>query len=106
MGSTENAVLDHDRTVFEAVREAVPIPEGVGAVVFKEGEDSNGDPAAWIWVVVKPEPNPSNKRIKVLNAYTTRLRDELLDGGIKSYPFVRITEYKSRVADSRRASRR
>ena len=95
-----------DQKLFEAVRGLVPMPEGVEAVVFEEGEDSDGDPAAWIWVCVKPQLNPSNERVKVLNAYTTRMRNELLDRGMQCFPYVRIAEYKPRVSERQRAAGR
>lgn len=102
----DQSLFDHDKALFEAVRDSVPAPEGVGAVVFEEGEDSYGDPAAWIWVMVKPELNPSNKRISILNAYVARLRDELLDRGIKSYPYFTITESRPRASERQRVARR
>ena len=106
MKLAEQTSLDHDRDIFETVRDTVEKPTGVLAVAYEPGEDSYDDPAAWIWVAVKPELNPSNKRMKALNAYTTRLRDELLEHGILGYPFVRITEQRPRIPASRRAARR
>jgi hypothetical protein len=87
----------HDRALFETVRDLVPKPKGVETVVFEEGEDSDGDPASWIWVSVKPQSNPSKEWINILTEYTTRLRDELLDRGAQCFPYVRIAEYKPRV---------
>ena len=95
----------HDRRLFETVRELVPMPEGVLPLVFEEGEISDGDPAMWIWASVKPQPNPSKTWIATLTAYTTRLRDELLDRGAGCFPYVRISENKPRGLETRHGSR-
>jgi hypothetical protein len=95
----------HDRDLFETVRDLVPMPAGVLSLILEEGENSDGDPAMWIWAGVKPQPNPSKEWIDILTAYTTRLRDELLDRGAGCFPYVRIAEFKPRVLEPRHGAR-
>lgn len=65
-------------------------PPNVRDVDWEFGEDSAGEPALWIWLIVDDDPQPSAQSITGLNRFVTDIRGDLLRAGLRYWPYVRF----------------
>jgi hypothetical protein len=75
------------------VREAlerVRFPDFVVNWIFEVGDDSTGDPAAWIHVFVKDEVADRPDLVEDTTEIRRRIRLALNDAGIARWPYVRF----------------
>lgn len=94
MGTFAGAPLEKDEALVETALQEIPRPDDVRAVSYETGEDSDGNPSIWIWLATEKNNNPSPDLVRRLTAYSTEVRDWLLDHGVKRWPYVRIQDYK------------
>jgi hypothetical protein len=97
MGILTGTPLEIDEALIDQALRELPRPEEVRDVTYEAGEDSEGAPVIWIWVVTDDDVSPSSDRIRRLTDYSTNIRDWLLDNGVKHWPHVRIHRYIPRV---------
>ncbi|MGJ0557607.1 hypothetical protein [Methylocystis sp.] len=97
MGILTGTPLEIDEALIGQALRELPRPEEVRDVTYEAGEDSEGAPVIWIWVITDDDVNPSSDHIRRLTDYSTSIRDWLLDNGVKHWPHVRIHRYIPRV---------
>ncbi|MBF0143683.1 MAG: hypothetical protein HQL57_07905 [Magnetococcales bacterium] len=84
----ERVLSEDEKLVKEVIRETKR-PSGVVGVDYAFGEDHDGDPIVRIDVLLeKDETQPTPERVGVLRAFSSTLRDRLLDDGIGPWPHV------------------
>jgi hypothetical protein len=71
------------------VLESVDFPPGVVAWEFRVGEDSTGDPAAWIWLFVDQDVVERKEVSRVTTAARQKIHDAFTAAGIHRWPYVR-----------------
>lgn len=97
MGTLTGTPLEIDEALIDRALREVARPKEVRGVSYEAGEDAEGAPIIWIWVVTDDDVNPSPDRIRRLTDYSTNIRDWLLDNGVKHWPHVRIHRFVPRV---------
>jgi len=86
---------------LEQVRDAlesVQFPEFVLSWDFELGEDSTGDPAVWVWVIVRDDAADRPDFTKVSTGVEWKIREAFVAKGLGRWPFVRF-----RTASEQRA---
>lgn len=66
-----------------------PRPASVREVQIELGEDSTGDPAVWISLIVDEDLNPSRAKLEELNAFSDTITSEILKHDPRRFPYVR-----------------
>lgn len=56
------------------------------------GEDSTGDPALYVTILVRPEPQYSKATVSSWNAFSSLVHDRLMGLRLQRYPYIRIGE--------------
>ena len=76
-----------DRQIKE-MKAAGKLKYPVRGIKVEFGTDSTGDPAAWIWIVVDDDLDPSREKVLQLNRLTDAVRDALLERSTDPWPYV------------------
>ena len=63
---------------------------------METGEDSTGDPALYITILVSPEQKYSQATVSRWNSFSNILLDRLLGLRLQRYPYVRVGEKRKR----------
>jgi hypothetical protein len=87
--------LSHDQIeqeVESAARLAnqVKRPRGVHGIRVESDKDAEGNPMLIVSVDVDDDPNPSDERLDELLDYENELWSKITDGGLASWPLVRL----------------
>lgn len=77
--------------IHEVVRE-IAQPEGFGTFHIRYGEDSTGDPAVWVWIMLRPDQPTDKDSIGTLVSLRNRVKAALLDAGIQRIPYIRFDD--------------
>jgi hypothetical protein len=88
--------LSHDQIeqeVESAARLAnqVKRPRGVHGIRVESDKDAEGNPMLIVSVDVDDDPDPSDERLDELLDYENELWSKITDGGLASWPLVRLT---------------
>ena len=78
--------------------ETVQFPDFVLSWDFELGADSTGDPAVWVWVIVKDDATDRPDFTRLSTAVERKIREALNDAKVGRWPFVRF-----RTASEQRA---
>lgn len=65
-------------------------PADIKGIEVELGEDSTGDPAAWIWLLVDDDLNPSREKLREVAEFAAAVRSALLQEGLLHWPYVRL----------------
>jgi hypothetical protein len=84
------AVRTDAQEIQEVVEEVDDRPCTVKAIEVEVGEDSTGDPAAWIWLVVDPSVESSRKALHDVTLFAGRVQASVLERGLTQWPYVRL----------------
>jgi hypothetical protein len=84
---TETEDLEEIQRLVEEVDHR---PRTVRAIDIELGEDSTGDPAAWIWPTVDARVEGSNKAIRDITRFAGRIRASILARAFTHWPYVRL----------------
>ena len=95
MRNSDQMMWDHDRALFERVKDNVPRPPGVLELRFEEAEDSQGEAAVRIYVVIEPEPHPTRERLRELVQYLGDLKQQIISGGVQTWPILELEEFET-----------
>ena len=68
----------------------VKAPRGVHGIRVESDENQDGNPILVIFVEEDDDPDPSDERLDELIDYEEKVASEILDGGLASWPLVRI----------------
>ena len=71
-------------------------PAFVKGYEVETGEDSTGDPALYITILVSPEQKYSQATVSRWNSFSNILLDRLLRLRLQRYPYVRVGEKRKR----------
>jgi hypothetical protein len=67
-----------------------PLPAAVKGIELEFGEDSTGDPAVWIWLLVDDDVAPSAAKLDELGRFQRGLLSDSIDAGLSHWPYVRF----------------
>jgi len=81
---------DEDRIVRDIVQRR-PLPETVRSFVVEFGEDSTGDPAVTIWLIVDDNPNPPKRALDLVTRFVRETESDLLSAGLSHWPYIRFS---------------
>ena len=82
--------IGRETAIVRGILDKWQLPSNVRGTDLEFGEDSNGEPAVWIWLTVDDELKPSDESIVGLNWFVTNVRSELLRAGLHYWPYVRF----------------
>jgi hypothetical protein len=80
--------IEADAKVVEDVLAVHPLPRSVRDRSFEFGEDSTGDPALRVWLIVDNELNPKPEDVEARHQYARELRSDLLTRSLFHWPYV------------------
>ncbi|MDQ2803486.1 MAG: hypothetical protein M3Y41_12700 [Pseudomonadota bacterium] len=78
---------EDERTIRQVVASR-PWPEAVEDVELEFGEDSSGDPAVWVWLLVAPDLEPPAATMRELSDFAQSIRWGLTEPDLKHWPYV------------------
>jgi hypothetical protein len=78
--------------LMRVLREEGHYPAFVKGYEVETGEDSTGDPALYITILVSPEQKYSQATVSRWNRFSNLLLDRLIGLRLQRYPYVRIGE--------------
>ncbi|MGA9669859.1 MAG: hypothetical protein WBQ94_11650 [Terracidiphilus sp.] len=99
--STIRPLTDEDSSKFwkelvkdlmRVLREEGNYPMFVKGYEVKTGDDSTGDPALYITILVSPEHRYSHATVSQWNSFSNLLLDRLIGLRLQRYPYVRVAE--------------
>ena len=67
-----------------------PWPPAVKGFELEFGEDSTGDPAVWVWLMIDDDVSPSAEKIRELGYFSRDLQSAIIDAGLSRWPYVRF----------------
>ena len=83
------------KALFAAFRAGGSLPGFVRDFEVQKGEDSTGDPALFVTILVTPTPGPADDRLVAERArFADVVHDTLLQLNLRRYPYVRIGEWR------------
>jgi hypothetical protein len=82
--------IDREEKIVRRILEKWTLPSNVHGFDVDFGEDSAGDPAVWIWLMVDDEAQPSDQSIARLAHFVREVRSDLLRAGLRYWPYVRF----------------
>ena len=83
-------MMRHDEALLERVKTSVPAPPGITGLRFEEAEDSQGNPAAWIWAVAETEAGVPQSTMREWFQYMDNVKRALIAGGFETWPIMRL----------------
>jgi hypothetical protein len=72
-----------------------PWPPAVKGFELEFGEDSTGDPAVWVWLMIDDDVSPPAEKIKELGRFRRGLVSAIMDAGLSHWPYVRFRTRQS-----------
>jgi hypothetical protein len=78
--------------LIDDLREEGNFPSFVKGYEVMKGEDSTGDPAFYITILVSPEQRYSEATVSNWNSFSNLLLDRLSGLRLQRYPYVRVGE--------------
>jgi hypothetical protein len=93
------------KKLIEKLKAEGVVPEGYSAFDLKEDEDSTGDPALYVRILIQPGQRPSDINVREWNKFAASIRDRLIEMlqmlKIQRWPYVRLGEAAKEHASSR-----
>ncbi len=78
--------------LMRALKEEGSLPSFVKGYEVTTGEDSTGDPALYVTILVSPERQYSKATVSSWNIFSSLVHDRLMGLRLQRYPYVRIGE--------------
>lgn len=66
------------------------LPPGVKTFELEFGEDSEGDPAVWVWFIVDDDLNPSPEKVSKLNKLARSVTTDIRSKIANRWPYVQF----------------
>jgi hypothetical protein len=88
----DNASTTMPMAEIEALLKAVTLPPEIEAIHAELGEDSEGLPALWIMIQLKPGAVKERGDIKKITDFGGELQRKLLVSGFGGFPYLRRVE--------------
>ena len=83
------------KALFDLFRKDGSLPEFVRNFEVQTGEDSTGDPALYVTILVTPTPGPADDAtVANRSVFADRVHDALLQLRLRRYPYVRLGEWR------------
>ncbi len=86
----EKTLRQQDENVIRTVLRRSGFPAAVKGYEIEFGEDHSGDPAVWIWLLVREETEPSKIFLDELIPYARAIGRELVEAQLGHWPYVRF----------------
>ena len=90
MQHSDDMTIARETKIVEDIVRKWRLPPNVRRFDVEFGEDSTGDPAVWIWLLVDDELSPSSQSISRMERFVTDVRSELLRKGLRHWPYFRL----------------
>jgi len=85
------------KALFNAFRTNGLLPSFVRGFEVQRGEDSTGDPALYVTILVTPTPGPADDAtVAKRSDFASSVHDALLQLHLQRYPYVRLGERRRR----------
>lgn len=81
--------------LFERLSASGARPSFVRGFEVQRGEDSTGDPALFVTILVTPTPGPANEAlVAARSTFADGIQEALLQLHLQRYPYVRVGEWR------------
>lgn len=89
----EEASRVKDESRIRAVLDRPGRPDSIHGYQLEFGEDHSGDPAVWVWLLVRDDNRSPQELQELLNTsipYSRSVGTELIGMGLEHWPYVRF----------------
>ena len=84
------------KAISDRIKEQGKYPDFVGGFQVFTGDDSTGDPALYVKILVKPKPKIDDPIIAEWNKFANLIQDWLIQLRLPRTPYVQLGEWRRR----------
>jgi hypothetical protein len=86
----EGEASDGEARAIGDILQAHPWPVPVKGFELEFGEDSTGDPAVWIWLMIADDEQPSSQKMRELSQFRREVQSAITAAGVSRWLHVRF----------------